>query len=494
MLTAKQQQWNPTLRVLLSVLFWAHGVSYVIAGNAQTTSLPEYAESTHQNFLFGVDLSDLARLRQCGHEFIGTKKQEVEGAQGALRDSGANLAKFTVLNNPQWDTHYTFDIVLSSLLDAKQKNYKTLLALHYSDELATYESHVLPTKWKGLDAEALKMRVYSYTFETLWKAYQKGALPDIVQIGHTASIPILREAAIEERINWQRQADLLNSAISAVKDVRAVVNQSLKILLAVNRAEDLEWWMEEANAGGVSGYDMVGVAYYPAWSGLSVRELAKVLSYNRHLYSKEFLVTDTAYPWTMRHDDKRLNVLGKKTLIDRYRATPKGQYKYLHDLSEALISSGATGLIYGHPVSVSSDCERRWGKGSEWENASLFNYKRPHRLISSVAFMQDDYVMPYAVNFEFVPGERLTQEVLYFWSDFFGSNNFLAELPKANGRFTYSARLMNGDRFTYRLFADRNATIPLLIEGALGDDEVEIVVSGNMSVTHSINNLRTARK
>jgi arabinogalactan endo-1,4-beta-galactosidase len=44
------------------------------------------------------------------------------------------------------------------------------------------------------------------------------------------------------------------------------------------------------------------------------------------------------------------------------------------DLMQAVVDGGGLGVVYWEPAWISSACATRWGQGSHWENATLFDY------------------------------------------------------------------------------------------------------------------------
>jgi arabinogalactan endo-1,4-beta-galactosidase len=68
-------------------------------------------------------------------------------------------------------------------------------------------------------------------------------------------------------------------------------------------------------------------------------------------------------------------VLGADSVIEKYPATPAGQRNYLIDLTQLVIANGGVGTVYWEPAWISSTCKTRWGSGSAWDNAALFDFK-----------------------------------------------------------------------------------------------------------------------
>ena len=61
-------------------------------------------------------------------------------------------------------------------------------------------------------------------------------------------------------------------------------------------------------------------------------------------------------------------------LISGYPATEQGQLNYLNKLQEIIENAGGAGLVYWEPAWVSTNCSTLWGKGSHWDNATLFDH------------------------------------------------------------------------------------------------------------------------
>ena len=85
------------------------------------------------------------------------------------------------------------------------------------------------------------------------------------------------------------------------------------------------------------------------------------------------MIVETAYPFTLLNADSANNILNKDSLIEGYPASQKGQLDYLNDLKTAIQNSGGDGIIYWEPAWVSTECNTLWGKGSHWDNATLFD-------------------------------------------------------------------------------------------------------------------------
>ena len=100
------------------------------------------------------------------------------------------------------------------------------------------------------------------------------------------------------------------------------------------------------------------------------------------------MVVETAYPWTLDGNDEASNLLGEDSLVPNYPASVDGQGRFLADLQERVRSAGGLGTVYWEPAWVSSSCTTRWGAGSHWENAALFDFDG--ELLDSAGYLAGD--------------------------------------------------------------------------------------------------------
>ena len=115
--------------------------------------------------------------------------------------------------------------------------------------------------------------------------------------------------------------------------------------------------------------------------------ITKVLAETVRLYPQaRVILVETAYPWTLEYADEAPNLLTDSTLIDRYPATVEGQTRYLEDLTQRVLNAGGSGIVYWEPAWVSTACSTRWGQGSHWENAALFDFD--NRLLPGAGFLK----------------------------------------------------------------------------------------------------------
>jgi len=345
------------------------------------------APAAARDFWFGADLSFANEMDDCGAVFRddGAPKD----VYAVFKDHGANLVRLRLWNNPTWTKYGNLADVERGIKRAKAQGLKVLLDFQYSDDWADAGKQVVPAAWAGIkDAGQLAQALYQYTYDTLETLAKAGLMPDMVQVGNEINGEILMPAPFKEgqTTDWARNARLLNAAIKAV---RAAAPQA-KVMLHIAQPENVEPWFAAAVAAGVTDFDLIGISYYPKWSKDSLAELGVTINRLGYRYPKaQIVVAETAYPWTLAWADSSINLLGEDSLIPAYRATPEGQQRYLVDLTQTVINTGGAGVMYWAPDWVSTDCRTRWGRGSSWENATLFDFHG--NVLPGIDFMRHAY-------------------------------------------------------------------------------------------------------
>jgi arabinogalactan endo-1,4-beta-galactosidase len=321
-------------------------------------------------FYFGVDLSYVNEMEDCGAVY---REDDVPQDPFTLfHDHGANLVRARLWHTPTWTAYSTLDNVKKTFARAQEAGMGTLLDIHYSDNWADPGRQEIPAAWENIeDEDELAQAVYQYTYDVLLELHEENLTPDFVQVGNEINSGILKRTM---RLAWPRDAMLINAGIQAVRDVAAVTNTNPQIILHVAQPENTGWWFREAQANGVTDFNVIGISYYPQWSDFSIAETGAQVADLRESFGKEVMVVETAYPWTFdSQPETASNILNQGE--PGYPVTPAGQRQFMTDLTQSLISSGAIGVVYWEPAWVSTPCRTRWGQGSHWENATFFEYE-----------------------------------------------------------------------------------------------------------------------
>lgn len=336
----------------------------------------------------GVDLSYVNEVEACGAQF--RVNGELRDPYQLFADKGANLVRLRLWNDPTWTQYSTEADVMRSSERAQKAGMGVLLDFHYSDDWADPQKQTIPAAWaKDIDdADKLAAHVYEYTAGVLQRLGARGLMPAMVQVGNEINTQMLRPADTKgEPIDWARNAKILNAGIRAVREVR-VAGVPPKVMLHVAQPENVEPWFAAAVAAGVRDFDYIGVSYYPKWSKLELPQAERALKAVTGRFNRPVIVVEVSYPFTLRDaGDQAPNLLGEDSLHRGYPASYQGQRRFMNDVVQMTLRVGGAGVVYWEPAWVSTRCSTRWGTGSHWENATLFDFRKGNELTPAADFL-----------------------------------------------------------------------------------------------------------
>ncbi|KRA62421.1 arabinogalactan endo-1,4-beta-galactosidase [Caulobacter sp. Root656] len=444
---------------------------FIVAGMVAGLIGLDAARAAQPPIYLGVDISYANEMDDCGAVYKAGGKA-VDQYQ-FFKSAGANTARIRIWNDPDWTNYSNLADVKRSLRRAKVAGLQVLLDFHYSDDWADGDKQIAPKAWARLSTPDQAKALYAFTHDTLVELNREGLMPDLVQVGNETNGEIVSSLAeAKEPIHWDRNALLFNAGVKAVRDAGRETGTRPRVMLHIAQPENAEPWFEAATRAGVTDYDVIGLSYYSKWSKRSMAQLGQTINRLRHTYAADVLVVETAYPFTSQNADSSPNLLGEDSLIAGYPATPDGQKRYLVELTQLVLSSGGTGVFYWEPAWVSTKtCGTRWGKGSNWENAAVFDFKG-QTLGSAEAWLKHAYVRPVEVTFK----ARATTGAAFIDGDFLGGVG-PRPMTREGDAFVYRTRLAPGTSVTVATAAtaaavagapavtasigDRAATVPL---------------------------------
>ena len=337
----------------------------------------------------GVDLSYVNEVEACGAQF--RLKGELRDPYALFAEKGANLVRLRLWNNPTWTNYSNEADVTRSIERAHKAGMKVLLDFHYSDDWADPQKQTIPAAWAAdIDnADKLATHVYEYTRDVLARLAARGQLPYMVQVGNEINTQMLRPAETKgEPIDWAANSKYLNAGIRAVREARGASGASPRVMLHVAQPENVEPWFAAAVAAGVRDFDYIGVSYYPKWSSLDLPQAERALKAVTARFSRPIIVVEVSYPFTLRDaGDKAPNLLGEDSLHQGYPASYSGQQRFMNDVVQMTLRVGGVGVVYWEPAWVSTRCSTRWGTGSHWENATLFDFRKGNELTPAADFL-----------------------------------------------------------------------------------------------------------
>jgi arabinogalactan endo-1,4-beta-galactosidase len=337
---------------------------------------------TPDQFVMGVDLSYVNQLEDNGVQYRDSNR--VKDPFVILRDRGANAVRVRLWHNPVWYTNLNdagrlysdLPDVIQTIQRAKNSGMAVCLDLHYSDEWADPSKQKTPKAWENANYNALKDSIYNYTLAVLNQLKARNLTPEMVQIGNETNPGMCHPLGKIDNNDFQAFGGLLKVGIRAVRDFSVNSNIKPQIILHVAQFQHAEWWANGVvNQAGVTDFDILGISHYYQWAtvntmtgiGASVRSL-------KQQFGKKIMVVELAYSWTNTNGDDYGNIMSDPNAVPDYPLTPQGQLKYLTDFTQTLIENGGTGVMYWEPAWIPSPMRDLWGRGSSWDNNTLFNF------------------------------------------------------------------------------------------------------------------------
>lgn len=316
---------------------------------------------TQNDFINAVDISLFPKIELNNPIFkdsFGVQMPFLE----ILKSKGINTIRLRLWVNPI-DEHSGFDEVKSFSDTLKSMGFSIYLTLHYSDTWADPGQQIIPQDWQNISYAILKNRVYNYT-----KMVVQQIDPDLIQIGNEINNGFLHPEG--HRYSQPHQfIELINEGISAVRDY----SNHAQVMLHYAGHQGAEEFFDEVKD---VDYDIIGLSYYPIWHGKSLIALEQNLIELRTLYTKDIMIAETAYPFTLDWNDWTNNIVGleDQLILPEYPATPEGQKQFVQQLKSMLSSlDGGVGLAYwGADLIAWNGSEST--AGSPWENQALFDF------------------------------------------------------------------------------------------------------------------------
>jgi len=352
---------------------------------------------TTSQFVMGADLSYVNQIQDYG----GTYKDsgQIKDPFLIFKQHGTNTVRVRLWHNPNWLAPLNSGSLYSNLADvektiqrAKTAGMSVCLDIHYSDEWADPANQKMPVAWSSsLNLADLKDSVYNYTTQVLHQLKAKNLTPEFIQIGNETNQGMLFNTGKVVSNNWIPFGELLKSGIKAVRDFSITSTIKPQIIVHVAKLTDADYFANGViNLGGVTDFDILGISHYYIWSTLtSMNDIANVIRNAKNKYGKKIMIVETAYPWTNAGADSYNNIISGSTIFPGYAVSKEGQFMYLKDLTQTIISAGGSGVMYWEPAWISSGLSDKWGTGSSWENNTFFDFNG--NVLPGIDFMTHKY-------------------------------------------------------------------------------------------------------
>jgi arabinogalactan endo-1,4-beta-galactosidase len=332
----------------------------------------------------GADNSYVNEMEDCDTKYKD-KGREKDPFQ-IFADYKCNLTRVRLWHTPAWyDTlnhgkrYSDFEDVKRTLHRSKDAGMMNLLNYHLSDTWSDPQKQRVPAAWLPVvdNLPVLKDSLYNHIYGTLEALGKENLIPEMVQIGNETNKGILLSPKDDSlnALDWDRNSQLFNIGIKAVRDFEKASGKKILIALHMAAPEEARALLQGYLEHGITDFDIIGISYYWAWhKPTTIPEAAAIVRNMRERNpDKQVIIFETGYPWTLEHNDRASNIINEPH-PDYNPPTPEMQLKWLTDLTHASLANGATGVLYWEPAWVSTTCSTPWGKGSHQEHATFFDF------------------------------------------------------------------------------------------------------------------------
>lgn len=352
--------------------------------------------------ILGIDVSTYLEELAHGAKYYDDSR-EIDPLND-FRANGVEYMRIRVWNRPyseKGEAYLAGNCDLSHYLRlaalAKEKGYRLLMDLHYSDFWADPGKQMIPKDWQGMSLEEMTRAVYDFTGYCLQVAQKAGVAPDMVQVGNEITNGMLwplgrLEQPDGSRGNYENFVKLVDAGCRACRDTAP----EAKIILHLERSHDQAVYrefftrMQDANVD----FDIIGASYYPYWHGTPDQLFANLNACKA--FGKEVMVMELGYgftdkPYCQDGEEKRLVIEGDRAYVpgftEKYPMTPEGQAAFVRDFLAKAAENGAAGVFYWEPLWLPGEgiCwaspagqayihEEGKSVSNEWANQCLFDY------------------------------------------------------------------------------------------------------------------------
>ncbi|MGB3801398.1 MAG: glycosyl hydrolase 53 family protein [Lewinella sp.] len=343
----------------------------------------------------GGDLSYVNAVEAGGGVYRDTGGERVD-PYAYFAERGAEMVRLRLWHTPENNESACGDRItsggLADVLRAARRSdsagMEINLALHYGDYFVDPGKQRRPAAWDGLAGQTLLDSIYQYTYRVLRQMHEQGTTPAIVAVGNETDNGFVDAGASTDGFEWDTDAGKFQAGINAIRAFNDANGTTVKSAIHLTERY-ARYGAKDFQDAGVTGYDIIGVSYYPHFNPTTT--IAGIGELVRHLtdtYGKEVMIFETGFSFnnTSGGDDYN-NFLGGNGDVVNHPATPQGQLDFLLELTDAVCASGGAGVFYWEPAWVTSDMCDVWDQGSSYENASFFDFDRENRALPAFEFL-----------------------------------------------------------------------------------------------------------
>lgn len=317
-------------------------------------------DTVEKDLIKAADVSFLPEIRAEGTVFYDAQNAPAD-VLDILKAEGCNTLRLRVWHTPT-NERSSLAEVAQLVSEARQKNFKIWITLHYSDTWADPGKQTKPQAWAAADVTGLADSIYNYTRKVMERLS-----PEYIQIGNEINGGLVwPEGAVANSNNF---VNFLKHGVEAVRDA----STTTKIMMHY-AGIDADWFYAILKNQQVD-YDIIALSYYPRWHSKNLSEVESAMKRISVANDKDIVIAETAYPFTLQWNDWTNNLIGESNhLITAYPASPEGQKSFMVKMKTMIVDTErAIGFAYWAPEWVAYRGTEA-SNGSNWENMTLFDF------------------------------------------------------------------------------------------------------------------------
>lgn len=230
-----------------------------------------------------------------------------------------------------------------------------LLCIHLSDTWADPQHQEIPVAWRDLDFDGLERQVEAYTYDTVKRLKDAGAMPDWVQVGNEVTRGTLWPLAqlkvpgsteynppepYDEARQWDRFTRILKAGIRGVN--RAAGDTPPRIAIHIDKGANWDitrWFFDHLGSAHVR-YDIIAQSFYPEWGHGTLDQVLDNMNRCAERYDRDFLVVETGYG--------RSRIPNNACML--WPETPDGRLQFMADIVNTVKKAPrGLGVMYWAP-------------------------------------------------------------------------------------------------------------------------------------------------
>lgn len=306
------------------------------------------------DFIMGMDISSMISELDSGvvyRDYEGNELETLDDICKFLADQGINHIRIRVWNNP-YDTNVKgYGGGNNDVEKAKQfadacrnAGIKMLVDFHCSDLWTDPGKQQAPKAWKGYTVEQKAQALTEFITDSLKTIDSSKDVVDMVQVGNETTNGFVGETS------QTNMCTLFSAGAEGVKNY----NENVKVVIHLTNPEkgNMTRWAKILDDNSVN-YDILATSYYPYWHG-TLANLATEFKKVKETYSKDVMVAETSYAYTLEDSDGHDNTVrvgNNDTGNDTTEPfTEQGQATAIRNLINTVNNAGGLGVYYWEPA------------------------------------------------------------------------------------------------------------------------------------------------